>query len=81
MTGTPMIDDIAAARCPAHSPGERPGLLTQRVAGLEGTLHQRLGRRSHRVELAGMLIAETAADDLKTLQQKAQSGRGGDVRR
>lgn len=74
MTGTPMLDDIALRAVQHIRQESDQAFLTQRVAGLDGTLHQRLGRRSHRVELAGTLFGETAADDLKALQHKAQSG-------
>lgn len=50
------------------------GFVAHRVPGLDGTLHQRLGRHSHRVALAGLLLPETSADDLKTLQEKATAG-------
>ena len=33
-----------------------------------------MGRRSHRVTLAGFLLADTAADDLAKLQKKAAAG-------
>jgi hypothetical protein len=74
MSGTPMVDDIELAAVQHIRQETEQGYLRQRIAGLDGTLHQRLGRRSHRVYLSGVLVGETAADDLKVLQEKASSG-------
>jgi hypothetical protein len=74
MAGTPMVDDIELRAIQHIRQETEQGYVTQRVAGLDGTLHQRLGRRSHRVVLSGTLLGETAADDLKALQEKAQTG-------
>lgn len=71
---TPMIDDVQLSAVQWIHEETEQDYARQRVAGLEGTLHQRLGRRSHRVTLAGLLVSETAGDDLKTLQEKATSG-------
>src|ERR671914_2548053 len=69
-----MIDDIQLTAIQWIREETEQGYAAQEVAGLEGTLHQRLGRRSHRVVLAGMLVSDGAADDLKSLQQKAAAG-------
>ena len=71
---TPMIDDVElkAAQCVRQETDQ--DFVTHRIAGLDGVVHQKLGRRSHRLVLSGVLLAETAADDLKTLQEKAASG-------
>ena len=71
---TPMIDDVElkAAQCVRQETDQ--AFVAHRIAGLDGTVHQKLGRRSHRVVLSGLLLPETAADDLKTLQEKAASG-------
>jgi hypothetical protein len=74
MPGTPMVDDIELNAVQHVRQETEQGYVTQRVAGLEGTLHQRLGRRSHRVRLAGVLVGDTAHDDLEALQKKAQAG-------
>jgi hypothetical protein len=74
MSATPMIGDIELKAVQWIRQETDQGFARQRVAGLDGTLHQRLGRRSHRIVLAGLLVAETAADDLKALQEKAGSG-------
>jgi hypothetical protein len=71
---TPMIDDVelAATQCVRQEIDQ--AFVRHQVAGLDGTVHQKLGRRSHRVLLSGLLLTATAADDLKTLQEKAASG-------
>ena len=74
MAGTPMVDDIELNAVQHVRQETEQGYVTQRVAGLDGTLHQRLGRRSHRVRLAGVLVGDTAHDDLEALQKKAQAG-------
>ena len=74
MAGTPMVDDIELKAVQHVRQETDQGYVAQRVAGLEGTLHQRLGRRSHRVRIAGVLFGDSAPDDLKALQQKAQVG-------
>lgn len=70
----PMIDEIELKAVQNIRQETSLGFVEQRVAGLEGTLHQKLGRRSYRVELEGCLLTETAADDLATLQEKARKG-------
>lgn len=70
----PMIDDIELKALQSIRQETEQDYLRQRVVGLDGTLHQRLGRRSHRVMLAGFLLADTAADDLAKLQKKAAAG-------
>jgi len=72
--GAPMIDDLELKAVQQIRQETEQDFVRQRVAGLDGTLHQKLGRRSHRVSLTGMLLPETATDDLKKLQQKASSG-------
>ena len=71
---TPMIDDIELKAVQHIRQETDQDYVQQRVAGLDGTLHQKLGRRSHRVSLSGCLLAATSTDDLKKLQEKAASG-------
>lgn len=71
---TLMIDDFELKAVQQIRQETHQDFGRQRVIGLEGTLHQKLGRRSHRVWLWGYLLPATAADDLKTLQEKASSG-------
>ena len=70
----PMIDDVELKAVQRIRQETDQGFVRHRIAGLDGTVHQKLGRQSHRVVLEGVLLPETAADDLKTLQQKAASG-------
>ena len=74
MAATPMIGDVELTAVQWIRQETDQGFAAHRVAGLDGTLHQRLGRRSHRVVLAGLLVTDTAADDLKALQEQAGSG-------
>jgi hypothetical protein len=71
---TPMIDDIELKAAQAVRQETDQAFVEHRIAGLDGTVHQKLGRRSHRVVLSGILLPDSAADDLKTLQEKASSG-------
>jgi hypothetical protein len=71
---TPMIDDIELAAVQRIRQETRQDYVRQRIPGLEGELHQRLGRASHRVWLTGLLLPFDAAEDLKKLQQKASAG-------
>jgi len=72
--GAPMIDDIELKAVQHIRQDTEQDFIPQRIAGLNGTLHQKLGRRSHRVALIGQLLPETAAADLEKLQAKASAG-------
>jgi phage protein U len=72
--GAPMIDDIELKAVQHIRQDIEQDFSKQRIAGLEGTLHQKLGRRSHRIVLTGLLLPETAAEDLEKLQTKAAAG-------
>ena len=50
------------------------GFCSTPIAGLPGELQQRSNRLSHRVRIEGTLFGDTAADDLKTLQDAAAKG-------
>ena len=69
-----MIDDIELKAVQYIRQETEQDFVKQKIAGLDGTLHQKLGRRSHRVVLSGLLLPATAAEDLKKLQQKASEG-------
>ncbi|HKO58445.1 MAG TPA: hypothetical protein VJ276_21450 [Thermoanaerobaculia bacterium] len=69
-----MIDDVALKAVQVIRQETDQDFVRQKIAGLPGTLHQRLGRRSHRIFLSGLLLPDTAAADLEKLQQKAASG-------
>lgn len=70
----PMIDDIELKAVQTIRQETEQDYLRQRIAGLDGTLHQRMGRKSHCVTIAGFLLTDSAADDLAALQKKAASG-------
>src|SRR5437764_1788383 len=70
----PMIDDIELKAVKVIRQETDQDFVRQKIAGLPGTLHQRLGRRSHRVLLSGALLPDTAAGDLEKLQGKAAAG-------
>lgn len=69
-----MIDDIQLQAIQYVRQETHQDYCRQRIVGLPGTLHQKLGRRSHRVMLSGYLLPNTAPDDLKKLQEKAGGG-------
>lgn len=70
----PMIDDIELKAVQVIRQETDQDFVRQKVAGLPGTLHQRLGRASHRVLLSGVLMPDTATEDLAKLQKKASAG-------
>lgn len=70
----PMIDDVELKAVQVIRQETDQDFVRQKIAGLAGTLHQRLGRSSHRVLLSGVLLPDTAAADLEKLQQKAAAG-------
>lgn len=72
--GTPMIDDLELSAVQWLRQETRQGFAEQRVAGLDGTVHQKVGRRSHRVIASGVLMPDGAAEQLSALQGKASGG-------
>jgi hypothetical protein len=73
-TATPMLGDVTLTAVQAVRQETDGDLVALRIAGLDGTPHQRLGRRSHRITVSGMLVGETAPDDLGSLQGLAKDG-------
>jgi hypothetical protein len=71
---TPMIDNLELKAVQQIRQETRQDFAQHRAIGLDGTLHQKIGRRSHRVWLWGYLLPATATDDLKALQEKASKG-------
>ncbi|MEA2933137.1 MAG: hypothetical protein QOI56_1922 [Actinomycetota bacterium] len=69
-----MIDDLELVAVQWVRQQTEQGFARSRVAGLDGVLHQKVGRASHTVVLSGMLLPATATDDLKALQDKAAAG-------
>jgi phage protein U len=73
-TATPLLGDVTLSAV-QHIRQETDGdLVALRIPALDGMPHQRLGRRSHRVTLSGVLVGDTAADDLSALQKLARDG-------
>jgi len=72
--GTPTIDDFELKAVQSIRQETDQDFIRQKIAGLDGTLHQKLGRASHRVIIHGLLPPDSAVDDLKTLQDKASAG-------
>lgn len=70
----PMIDDLALTAVQRVRQEVAGDLAPAKVMGLDGRVHQRFGRGAHRVTIDGLLVGETAADDLATLQEKASAG-------
>lgn len=70
----PMIDELELKAVQLVRTEVEQGYRRHRIAGLDGVVHQHLGRRSHRVIVAGLLLGDGAADDLATLQGKAAAG-------
>jgi hypothetical protein len=68
---TPMIDDLELKAVQLIRQESENSLIGHSIPGLDGTLQQRLGRKSHRVFLQGYLLPDSATDDLKKLQNKA----------
>ena len=71
---TPMLGEVSLTAVQWVRQETDGDLVRLRIPGLDGTPHQRLGRRSHRVTVAGLLVGDTAADDLGTLQKLARDG-------
>lgn len=70
----PMVGDIELKAVQIIRQEIDQDFVRQKIAGLPGTLHQRLGRASHRVLLSGVLLPDTASEDLEKLQKKASAG-------
>jgi len=70
----PMIDDLELRAVQLVRTETEQGYARHRIAGLDGTLHQHVGRRSHRVLVAGLLVGKSSEDDLATLQAMASDG-------
>jgi hypothetical protein len=73
-TGTPMLGDVTLTAVQAVRQETDGDLVALRIPGLDGTPHQRLGRRSHRVTVSGVLVGDAVADDLGSLQTLAKDG-------
>src|SRR4051794_9029397 len=70
----PLLGDISLEYVQRIEHALDGGFLATRIAGLPGELQQRAGRPSHRIRIRGVLFGETAAADLKKLQDAAAAG-------
>jgi hypothetical protein len=70
----PMIDDFELTHVTWARHRTTQRVQTLPVLGLEGDVQQNLGRASHEIDLAGVVIGEEARDRLSDLQAKAGSG-------
>lgn len=70
----PMIDDLTLDYVSWARQRVVQRILSVPVIGLAGDVQQRLGRGSHEVEMAGVIVGEGVAERLKGLQEKASAG-------
>jgi hypothetical protein len=70
----PLLGDISLSFVQRIEHSLEAGFVATRIAGLDGELQQRTGRPSHRVRIAGLLVGDSARDDLGKLQTVAQTG-------
>lgn len=71
---TPLLGDVSLEAVQRIESRLEGVFVAARVAGLAGEVQQRSGRPSHRIEIAGVLAGDGAADALKKLQQAAAAG-------
>jgi len=69
LLGDISLDSIQEIRHDLHG-----GFVPTPIVGLAGDLQQRTNRRSHRIEITGLLFGDAPADKLKTLQDAASKG-------
>jgi hypothetical protein len=70
----PLLGDISLSYVQRIEHALDAGFTATRIAGLDGDVQQRAGRPSHRVRIAGLLVGDSAQDDLGKLQAAAQGG-------
>lgn len=70
----PMLGDLALEHVTWAETRLTQRLVAVPVVGLAGDAQQNLGRASHEVSLAGVLIGPDSADKLSELQKKAAAG-------
>jgi hypothetical protein len=70
----PLLGDVSLTYVQRIEHRLEAGFSDTRIAGLDGELQQRTGRPSHRIDIAGVLLGDTAADDLKSLQLAVAGG-------
>src|ERR1051325_8866441 len=70
----PLLGDISLQYVQRLEHSMDAGFSPLRIVGLDGELQQRSSRGSHHVRISGLLIGESAKDDLGKLQAAAQKG-------
>lgn len=70
----PLVDDLPLDAVAWIRQRTAPRLASLPVAGLPGDAQQALGRSSHEIELAGVLVGEESRTRLEELQAKAAAG-------
>jgi len=70
----PLLGDISLSYVQQMEQSLDAGFTGMRIAGLDGEVQQRSGRPSHHVRIAGLLIGDSAKDDLGKLQKATQTG-------
>ena len=70
----PLLSDISLSYVQQMEQSLDAGFTGMRIAGLDGEVQQRSGRPSHHVRIAGLLIGDSAKDDLGKLQKATQTG-------
>jgi hypothetical protein len=70
----PLLGDISLEMIQHIEHSLDGGFAATQIAGLDGELQQRTGRRSHRIVIRGVLAGDAAADELKKLQEAAATG-------
>src|SRR3989440_2085669 len=70
----PLIGDISLEMVQRIDHVLDAGFVPTRIAGLAGELQQRSGRPSHRIRISGILSGEGVGEQIKKLQEAAQTG-------
>jgi len=70
----PLLGDVPLEFVQSIELALDAGFVAMPIAGLEGELHQRAARGSHRIAIRGVLFGEGAADALGKLQTAAADG-------
>ncbi|MGB5156372.1 hypothetical protein [Desulfobacterium sp. N47] len=70
----PLLGDISLEYISSIKHSIEGGFISARIPGLDGEVHQRNGRPSHRIFIEGVLFGEEVSENLETLQTAAQTG-------
>ena len=70
----PLLGDISLDYVQNIAHSVNGGFVPVQVPGLAGQVQQRTERHSHRIDIRGFLLGESAADDVASLQSSASAG-------